>query len=152
MRFACAPWLAGTLLDIGINRMKVDVMSLGAEYNYAIGVTAKCIEIPHDVPNCAWDIVVGDNSVFYATDCGSLIGVEAPGRDLYLVEGNYEEAELRKRMAQKMAVGEFSYEARVEATHLSVEQAICFLSKNAGDHSKYVLIHQHKQRTENDNK
>ena len=152
MRFACAPWLAGTLLNIGINRMKIDVMSLGAEYNYAIGVTAKCIEIPHDTPNCAWDLTVGGETAFYATDCGSLIGVEAPGRDLYLVEGNYEEVELRKRMAQKMAVGEFSYEARVEATHLSVEQALRFLSENAGDHSKYLLIHQHKQRTENENR
>lgn len=132
------------MLDIGINRMKVDVMSPGEEYNYDIGVTAKCIAIPHDVPNCAWDIIVGDNSVFYATDCGSLIGVEAPERDLYLVEGNYEEAELHQRIAQKMAVGEFAYETRVEQSHLSVEQALHFLSENAGGHSKYMLIHQHK--------
>lgn len=124
--------------------MKIDVMSPGDEYNYSIGISSKCIEIPHDVPNCAWDIVVGENSVFYATDCGSLIGVEAPERDLYLVEGNYEEAELHRRMAQKMAAGEFAYEARVEQSHLSVEQAMLFLSENAGAYSKYVLIHQHK--------
>ena len=144
LRFACAPWLAGALVDIGVNRMKIDVMNPGDEYNYAIGITAKCVEIPHDVPNCAWDIVVGGSSVFYATDCGTLAGIEAPERDLYLVEGNYEEAELHRRMAEKMAVGEFSYEQRVESTHLSVEQALRFLSENAGDQSKYVLVHQHK--------
>ena len=40
LRFACAPWLAGALVDIGVNRMKIDVMNPGDEYNYAIGITA----------------------------------------------------------------------------------------------------------------
>lgn len=62
--------------------------------------------IPHDVPNCAWHIFafadeggqLRRNEVFYATDCGSLDGVEAKDYDLYLIEANYGEEEIQERM------------------------------------------------------
>lgn len=144
MRFACAPWMVSPLLVIGVNQWRIDVMEPGEEYRYGYDLSAKCIEIPHDVPNCAWDIEIDGESVFYATDCGSLYGVEAKDRDLYMVEGNYKEDELQERIREKSESGVFAYETRVEATHLSEEQALRFLAENAGPSSKYLLIHQHR--------
>ena len=147
VRFACGPWMSELLREIGIADNRIDVFWLGELYGYGSSVLAKCVEIPHDVRNCAWDIQIDGESVFYATDCGTLAGIEARDRDLYLVEGNYKESELQERIAEKSAKGEFSYETRVEQSHLSEEQAMRWLSENAGPDSKYILIHRHMDET-----
>ena len=144
VRFACGPWMSELLREIGIADNRIDVFWLGELYGYGSSVLAKCVEIPHDVPNCAWDLELDGETVFYATDCGDLFGIEAKDRDLYLIEGNYKEDDLVVRMEEKAARGQFSYEARVARTHLSVEQAMRFLAENAGAKSKYVLIHRHQ--------
>lgn len=151
VRFVCPPWMASPLFQAGVAPRVIDVLDPDEWYDYGKGFSAMCREVPHDVLNCAWDLAFyGEGgketgTVFYATDCGSLDGIEAPGRDLYLIEGNYEEAELHRRMAEKLARGEFAYESRVENTHLSVEQALGFLSENADEDSRYVLIHRHRE-------
>lgn len=144
VRFACPPWLASTLFMLGIPGRLIDCFDPGEWMEYRDGFKVRCVSLFHDVPNCAWDIDVDGETVFYATDCGNLIGIEAQNRDLYLIEGNYKEEELRERIAEKAERGEFNYESRVENTHLSEEQAMRFLSENAGPSSKYVLIHQHR--------
>ena len=68
------------------------------------------------------------------------------GYDLYLVEANYEEAELQAREADKLAAGEFSYESRAALNHLSAEQARGWLAANAGPQSRVIWLHQHKVR------
>ena len=129
----------------------VDALDPEEWYDYGKGFSARCVEVPHDVQNCAWDLAFygpgGEEigTVFYATDCGSLDGVEAPGRDLYLIEGNYREEELRRRMEDKLSGGKFAYETRVEYTHLSEEQAMGFLRENAEEDSRFVLIHRHRE-------
>ena len=144
LRFACPPWFIETMIDAGINQKQIDLFEPGEAYFYLNGLEAICKEIPHDVRNCAWDLVLENaESVFYATDCGTLAGIEARDRDFYLLEGNYKESELQERIAEKYAKGEFSYETRVEQSHLSEEQAMLWLSENAGPNSRYILIHRH---------
>ena len=149
VRFVCGPWMAPALLDQGVSPRKIDCLSPGEWYVYSDAgggrLELRCIETYHDVPNCAWDLRFGEESVFYATDCGNLHGIEAKGRTLYLIEGNYKEEELQERAREKMESGEFSYEPRVAEFHLSEEQALRFLAENAGPSSKYLLIHQHKE-------
>lgn len=78
--------------------------------------------------------------------CGSLDGIEAKNYDLYLVEANHTRAELAARLAAKEAVGEYAYERRAAEVHLSREQALDWLAENLGSRSRYLLIHQHKER------
>lgn len=144
VRFACGPWMVSSLIEIGISARQIDFFEPEEWMEYRNGFKVKCVPIPHDVPNCAWDIEIDGETVFYATDCGSLEGVEAKNRDLYLVEGNYEEKELRDRIKDKTERGEFIYETRVENSHLSVEQAKAFLANNAGQKSRYLLVHKHE--------
>lgn len=147
VRFVCGPWMVSVLLDAGVPARNIDSLELNTWYYYGESLHIKCVPLLHDVPNCGWDLRMNGETVFYATDCGTLQGVDAPCRDLYLVEGNYKEDELKQRIQEKAERNEFSYEWRVEHFHLSEEQALAFLARNAGPSSKYVLIHKHKSRT-----
>ena len=77
----------------------------------------------------------------YATDTRTLDGIVAKNYDVYLVEGNYEDAEeLHNRAVSP------EYESRVKNTHLSREYTTKWLIENMGDKSQYVFMHQHKER------
>ena len=144
VRFACPPWMGEALRRIGGNERQIDEVDRGAILDYG-SVAASWESIPHDVDNCAWDIRVGGETAFYATDCGSLDGIDAPSRSLYLVEANYITEELRARRAAKIAAGEFSYESRAESTHLSREQAEAWVREQTGHGSNVIYLHQHKE-------
>lgn len=101
----------------------------------------------HDVPNCCWHIRLNDGKqVFYATDTGSLEGIEAKGYDLYLIEANRDREELDQTIREKRDRGEYAYEYRVIGTHLFREQAEEFLANNMGERSRYLFLHQHKTK------
>lgn len=101
----------------------------------------------HDVPNCCWHIRLDDGKqVFYATDTGSLEGIEAKGYDLYLIEANRDREELDQTIREKRDRGEYSYEYRVIGTHLFREQAEEFLANNMGEQSRYLFLHKHKTK------
>lgn len=156
LRFACAPWLVKPLLDIGVNGNMIDqaLPAAGSYLRYGSyggdETYVGCERIPHDVDNCCWHIWRGAEKAFYATDCGSLTEIAAKDYDLYLIEANYDEDELAEREARKLAAGEFSYEARAAAAHLSTEQAKAWLAQNAEMYrSKVIFLHQHQEREEN---
>lgn len=54
-------------------------------------------------------------------------------------------AEIEERIVEKQARGEFAYETRAAQNHLSQEQALDWLARNAGPNSMYVFLHQHKE-------
>ena len=158
LRILCPPWLHQPLCSLGVSERVIDVASTAHLLSYGhLGGAFHNIQfemqpIPHDVPNCAWRIFadVGGqlhrNEVFYATDCGSLDGVEAKGYDLYLIEANYGEEEIRERMARKLAAGGYAYESRCMESHLSREQAEAWLAANAKEGwSKVLFLHQHRE-------
>lgn len=151
LRFGCRAWMVMPLLDCGVNINRIDAFSPGAKMIYHIfgaNYTVENFDLFHDAPNCGYKIQLPNGErVLYATDTGTMDGVLAPDYDLYLIEANYGEAELKERIARKLAANELAYEARVEATHLSKEQADAFLLANAGPKSRFAYLHGHQERS-----
>lgn len=96
--------------------------------------------------NVGYRVIFEDYKVFYATDTKTLEGITAKNYDLYLVEGNYEDEELEKRIQEKQQKQQYCYEYRARYTHLSKGQASDFLLKNMSDKSEYVFMHEHVER------
>lgn len=151
LRWACGPWMVEHLIAAGVDRRNIDVLEMGRWYSYGLpaGPTMVCpFETRHDVPNCGWKIILPEDfgTVFYATDLGTLDGIEGQGFRLYLLEANYTEADLQRRMEEKLEAGGFSYEARAAETHLSWEEASEWLHRNMAPDSIWIPMHQHRER------
>ncbi|WP_298021128.1 hypothetical protein [uncultured Dysosmobacter sp.] len=140
------------LVECGVDVRRIDSFHPGGKMHYHIfgmDYIIEAFDLFHDVPNCGYKIQLPNGErVLYVTDTGTLEGVSAPAYELYLIEANYRETELKERMAQKLAAGEMAYEGRVEATHLSKEQADAFLMANAGPKSCFAYLHGHQERAE----
>lgn len=146
LRWGCCEWMVPHLLESGAGKRVIDVLSIGAPYQYRGDYAVWAQKIPHDVENCCYHIGVGNELLFYATDTSTLDHIKAKNYDYYLIEGNHARAEIEARIAEKQARGEFSYETRAAQNHLSQEQALEWLARNAGPNSRYVFLHQHKDR------
>lgn len=113
-------------------------------------VTVYTFPLIHDVENVAYVIKIEggeqDGTAMYATDTHH-IPFNAPDLDLYMIEANYSREEIDARKAAKAAAGDFSYESRVEASHMSLETAVEWLRDNC-DHykSRIVFLHGHTER------
>ena len=140
LRFACCEWLVDELVKCGVEKKKIDVLKIGKNYNYNAFIVEP-IKLYHDVPQCGYKLKIGANRLIYATDTNRIDHIEAKNYDYYFIEGNYEnEEELHNR-----AIDEY-YEKRVKETHLSKVQATEWLMKNMGEKSKYIFMHEHKER------
>lgn len=138
--------MAPLLIMEKVSPRKIDIIPDNTWMNYeGLGVRVKQQPTLHDVPNCCWHIDINGEKVFYATDTGSLEGIEAKDYDLYLVEANRSREELDETIREKQRNDEFVYEYRVIGTHLFQEQAETFLSENMGFKSRYLFLHQHKE-------
>lgn len=150
LRWGCCEWMVGPLLEAGVDKRRIDVIrpDKPGETSHAMIYNGLAIVRPeplvHNVPNCGWHIEHGREHLFYATDTGTLDGVEAKEYDLYMVEANHTRTELEARMEAKRAAGEFSYECGAAQNHLSQEQALDWLYQQMGPNSRYVFLHQHQ--------
>ena len=150
LRFGCCHWMVKPLVDSGVPKGQIDVLRPQVMYGYGI-CNVIPFELHHDVPNCGYKLHFPDGKVFYATDTGSLSGIVAKDYDLYLVERNFDSTELKERMDEKEAAGQYAYERRVMLYHLSEKKATDWLYKMMSPKSEYVFLHQHVDRgTEND--
>lgn len=145
LRFACCEWLLEALLECGVQRKNIDVLSIGTKYDYKL-LKVVPIKLYHDAPQCGYRILFDDYRVIYMTDTKTVEGISAKDYDLYLVEGNYDEDEIEKRIKEKQKNCEYVYEFRVKDSHLSIQQASEFLIKNMSEKSEYVFMHQHVER------
>ena len=146
VRFACCEWLVQPLLACGVDRKNIDVLQSGQVYDYKLFKIVP-VKLYHDVPQCGYRVLFDDFKVFYATDTKTLEGISAKNYDLYLIEGNYDEDEMKERIKQKQRSCKFVYEFRAKDNHLSKQQASEFLLNNMGDNSEYVFMHEHVERT-----
>ena len=140
LRFACCKWLLESLLELGIDRNKIDICDIGKKYNYG-NFKIVPIKLFHDVENAGWRIFYKNYKAIYCTDTYTLEGIKAIDYDYYLIEGNYEdEEELNSR-------GKDSYYIeRVKRTHLSKKYTRNWLLDNMGLKSVYVFMHEHKEK------
>lgn len=146
LRFGCCEWLVGPLQWAGVHPENIDVYTLGGMYYYENNnqpVSARPFGLVHDVENCGYKVQVGSRWAIYATDTATMDGIEAPRFDLYMIEANYTEAELEERIRRKTESGEFVYEYRAAASHLSRGKADEWLRANAGPNSEIVYLHGH---------
>ena len=140
LRFACCEWLLQPLLELGIDRSKIDVCEIGKKYNYG-SFQIIPVKLYHDVPNCGWRLFMNNEKLIYCTDTYTLEGIKAIEYDYYLIEGNYEDVEELKQRAK-----DNYYMTRVQRTHLSKEYARNWLLDNMGLKSVYEFMHQHKEK------
>lgn len=143
LRWGCCEWMVSPLLEAGVDKRVIDVMDPEIFDCYAGFISVAPVLLIHDVPNCGWRIF-SNEKIFYATDTGTLDGIEVPGYDWYFIEANHTKAELEERARAKLDAGEFAYEIRATRNHLSQEQAEEWLYSQMGPHSQYVFLHQHK--------
>ena len=142
-RWGCCEWMvphlrkAGVLAQLICMPTKKEVLRM-QEY------TIFPVDLVHDVPNCGWHIWTENERLFYATDTSTSDHITAKDYDLYLIEANHTRAEIEARIADKQSRGEFAYETRAAQNHLSQEQAMEWLARNAGLKSRYVFLHQHR--------
>lgn len=146
LRFACCEWLLKDLIECGVNKKNIDILQIGTKYDYKL-FKLIAVKLYHDVPQCGYRVFLDDYKVFYATDTKTLEGISAKNYDLYLIEGNYDEDEIKERIKQKQQDCKFVYEFRAKDNHLSKQQASEFLLNNMGDNSEYVFMHEHVERT-----
>lgn len=151
LRWGCCEWMVGPLLEAGVDNRVIDVYDpdLPAFLMYGPYISVRPQLLVHDVLNCGYHLILTPKDgrrewLFYATDTGTLDGIEAKGYEYYLIEANHKREELEARTKEKLARGEFCYEMRAAANHLSEEQALEWLYEQMGPNSKYMFLHQHK--------
>lgn len=143
LRFGCGEWLVQLLISCGIPANRIDVYTEDIGYCYG-SVSVEMFPLIHDVENCGYKIKIDDERAFYATDTFTLDGISARSYDLYMIEANHTEAEIAERIKRKTEAGEFVYEYRAAAGHLSKEKADAWLSMNATPGKSCVAyLHKH---------
>jgi len=152
LRWGCCEWLAAPLLEAGVDPRCIDVyrpIDAKTEFLYPpLGIKVRPVKLTHNIPNCGYHILTidGSDKTFYATDTGTLEGVEAKGYKLYLVEANHKEDEIQARIKAKEERGEsFIYETSAAVNHLSYEKACAWLQENMTPESTWVRLHEHKE-------
>lgn len=156
IRWGCCEWMVPLLLDAGVDKRAIDVLQPDVVFWYPLStggiMSVEPVQVVHNVPNCGFKIFAGGERVFYATDTGTLDGIEAKGFDYYLIEANHTREELDKRIREKMAAGEYAYEIEAARNHLSQEQAFDWLAEQMSPTSRYIFLHQHTDRQPNGQK
>lgn len=147
LRFACGAFLVEALLGAGVDKRNIDVCTEESAFYYpSLSAMVYTYSLVHDVDNLAYLVKMGREQLFYATDTGTLDHISVPGCDLYMVEANHTKEDIEARKKAKQAAGQYAYESRAAATHLSQEQAMDWLYRNMKPHSQYVFLHQHEEK------
>lgn len=146
LRFGCCEWLVNDLVESGVPKQSIDVFEIGKIYDYK-AFKVSPIKLYHNVPNCGYRVFVDGKKAIYATDTEHLQGITAKDYDLYMIEANYTDEDLQKRINEKLEAGEYCYELNVASRHLSHEQASEWLMENMSAKSEYVFLHAHKDKS-----
>lgn len=147
LRFACCAWLVQDLIDCGVDKKNIDVLSPTLWYNYGSFKVSPLL-LYHNVDQCGYRLFINNKKVLYATDTNKLDGITAPGYDYYFIEANYTEDGIQERIKAKEALGLYCYEYDAMLNHLSKEKCDQFLYDNMENNSEYIYMHRHKEREE----
>lgn len=145
LRFGAGAWLAAPLLEAGVRKSNIDILDANKQYDYSI-CSVLPVKLVHNVPNQGYKLHFPQGRVIYATDTGSLNGITARDYDLYLVEANFEDEEIRQRIKAKKDAGEYSYELHAMHNHLSKARCDDWVYRNIGAAGQYIYMHQHRER------
>ena len=147
LRFGCCEWMVEPLVECGVAKKNIVLLDFDTGFAWNDNA-AEPFPLFHDVPNCGWKVFIDDMKAAYATDTSKIL-TEAKNYDLYLVEANWEDAEVQERIEKKIIDGaEYIHEYKAMRNHLSEKDAIDWIVANAGPKSEYVLLHAHKGKEE----
>ena len=144
LRFGCGKWLLSSVLACGARKSNIDIYIPNAKNRYTDDLQLIMIPLKHNVSNCGYKLYLNGEKIFYATDCNNLDGIDAKNYDLYMIEANYEDEEIQRRIEEKQENGQYCYEYQVLNNHLSKKKADDFIIANAGDKSRFVYLHGHE--------
>ena len=152
LKFVCGYWLVQELVDIGVSKKNIIILELDKKYDFG-KYLIEMFHAKHDVQNCGYKIIIKKTNykIFHATDINSLENIQAKDFDLFCLEANYDEQELKERIKEKEDNGEYAYEWRVLKTHLSKEECDRFLIANMGNNSECIYLHQHIDKSKENN-
>lgn len=142
LRFGCCRWLVWRLLDAGVKTRQIDVYEADRLAVYS-DFAVQPVKLTHNVDNCGFKLYARGESLFYATDTGTLDGITAKGFDYYFVEANHRRDEISEKIQKKFENGAFAYELRAAENHLSLEQAADWLVTQMGPRSIWIPMHGH---------
>lgn len=145
VRFAVGEWLVPILLECGVAKQNIDIIEAPKVYDYGICKISP-VMLSHDVPNYGLRIFIDEEKAIYIVDTRTVEGIQAENYQWYFIESNYAENDLEQRIISKTATGRYCYELNVADRHLSNEQAAEWLLDNIGENSKYIYMHQHRER------
>lgn len=148
LRFVCCEWLVKDLVDSGVNPKNIDILEPNKSYILGKVIIITPVELYHNVDNCGYKIQIGDKRIFYATDTYSLEGISAKDYDLYLVEANYTEEEIKNRIESKKQTHQYIYEYDAMENHLSKEKVDEWLMENMKESSEVMYLHKHAEKEE----
>lgn len=149
LRFGCCDWLAAPLVECGVSKRNISVYEFDMPYGYGNpSFILEAFPLFHDVPNCGYKLDFVGDRLLYATDTNKIL-TEAPNYDLYLIEANYDDAEIQERIDRQILESDkadpFIHEYKARENHLSYQSAMDYIAANQGPKSRYVLLHQHKE-------
>lgn len=144
LRFGCCRWLASPLVAAGVPERQIDLLKPRVMYGYGL-CNVIPFELTHNVPNCGYKVHFGNGKVIYATDTNNLDGIQAIGYDLYLIEANYNDEDIRRRIKEKRMAGQFAYEEQAFRNHLSEAKCTEFLLRNMRGNGIAIPMHVHKE-------
>lgn len=142
LRFGCCRWLASPLVAAGVPERQIDLLKPRVMYGYGL-CNVIPFELTHNVPNCGYKVHFGNGKVIYATDTNNLDGIQAIGYDLYLIEANYNDEDIRRRIKEKRMAGQFAYEEQAFRNHLSEAKCTEFLLRNMRGNGIAIPMHVH---------
>lgn len=144
LRFAAPAYLVPLLWKAEVKDNRIDLVTTEKLLRYK-DITVQAFDLEHDVPNVGYITNIGGETAFYATDTGYLshLHQDMSGLDYYFIEANYNAERLYQSEKAKLDAGEYAYESRVRQTHLSDDQAVDFLKKNARPDSVIEYMHRH---------
>jgi phosphoribosyl 1,2-cyclic phosphodiesterase len=157
LRFGCCEWLVAPLVECGVEKKNIDVYDFERVYGYATGAygvipgfSIQPFPLFHDVENAGFKVWIHSGTklekLLYATDTNKIL-TEAKDYDLYLIEANYDDEEVQERIDRQIIEGkEFIHEYKAMENHLSRQAAYDFVCANMGANSRYVLMHEHKEK------
>ena len=142
LRFGCCRWLVSPLVAAGVPERQIDVLKPRVMYGYGL-CNVIPFELTHNVPNCGYKVHFGNGKLIYATDTNNLDGIQAIGYDLYLIEANYNDEDICRRIKEKRMAGQFAYEEQAFRNHLSEAKCTEFLLRNMRGNGIAIPMHVH---------
>ena len=148
LKFICCEWLLNDLINCGVKLKNIYLVKPSHKYKIGTEFEIEPINLYHNVENCGYKIKYKSKTIFYATDTYSLDGIKAIGFDLYMVEANYTEEEIKERIEAKIKSNQYIYEYQAMENHLSKEKIDEWLLENMNENSEIMYLHQHRRENE----